>query len=84
MIEPYAVPTRHMEPFEVKCYSCGDQGMTKVTAEKSIYQWILFWLLCGMFWFLCLCWIPFCKKSWRNYDHFCQSCGTHVASRSRS
>ena len=82
MVAPYCVPTRHMEPFEVKCYACGEQGLTKVTHEKSIYQWVLFWVLCLVGWILCLCWIPFCKKNWRKYDHYCQQCGTHVANRS--
>ena len=37
MVAPYCVPTRHMEPFEVRCYACGEHALTKVKAEKSIY-----------------------------------------------
>ena len=72
-----------MESFEVKCYACGEKGLTVVKDERSGYQWllcVLIALLCGSI--LCLCLIPLCCcKKLRRYDHFCHHCGTHVACR---
>ena len=80
LVEPYCVPTRHEQPFEVKCYACGEQGMTKVKHDETALQWILSLIICLLGgWVFCLCFIPFCCKSLRRYEHYCQSCGTHVA-----
>ena len=85
-VAPHCIPTRHMQPFEMKCYSCGETGETEVKSEYSAMQWLiclLIVLLGG--WIFCLCFIPFCCcKSMRRYEHFCQKCGTAVAFREAS
>ena len=80
LVAPYCIPTRHCKPFEMKCYSCGETALTEIKSEKSGLQW-LFCLLIVLVggWIFCLCFIPFCMKSLRRYEHFCPHCGTSVA-----
>ena len=80
LVAPHCVPTRHMGPFEMKCYSCGVTGLTEMKAEKSAMQWLFCLLICLVGgWLFCLCFIPFCMTSLKRYEHFCTSCGTCVA-----
>ena len=80
MVAPHNVPTRHMAPFEIKCYACNETGLTSVSYSKSAFQWLscLIIALVGG-WIFCLCFVPFCFKSLRNYEHSCCHCGTSVA-----
>ena len=80
LVAPYCIPTRHIESFEMKCYSCGETGNTDTKYEKSALQWLfcLIIILVGG-WVCCLCFIPFCMKTLRRYEHYCPHCGTSVA-----
>ena len=71
-----------MRPAKMKCYHCGEEGETRLEVEKSTLQWLLC-LLIGLLggWIFCLCFIPFCIKTFRRYDHYCQKCGTNIAHR---
>ena len=83
LVAPHCIPTRHMEAFEMKCYACGETGMTECKEEKSSIQWILCLLIILIGgWIFCLCFIPFCCcKKMARYEHYCTKCGTSVAYR---
>ena len=72
MNQAVSIPTRHMEPFQIKCSFCQYEDLTEVRKETSLVQYLLALVIAlAGGWICCLCLIPLCIKSLKVYNHYC-------------